>query len=502
MCSESFKPETPAEPLPELVPPRVYRSGLLEVLAMAFPILVAMASSTVMGFADYVMVARVGVEQAAAVSPAGILVFVFVSFVGGILSCTNTFVSQSFARHEFSECSRYVWQALYIAVIGGAVSLLLWPVSPWLFRMIGHEADVRVHEVVYFQWRLLSIAGMGACHAMTGFFQGISRPKVSMVVALVANALNVFLNWVLIYGKLGFPAMEVRGAALATAIAATLQAVVLVGLFLSGGYARRFRSKQVWRMSRERMARLLHVGWPAGLSWTLDVLSWGIFMNWFVGRLGKLPLAASNMAGQTLHLSFMPTVGLGIATTALVGQNIGRRDFDTARARASTALKLAMGYMFFMGLMFFLFRHRIPHIFLKEATTAAESAVNLRIVELCANVLVLAAIFQAFDAMAIINNSALKGAGDTRFPALAGVLYAWLIFLPLVWLFTDVMDWGVAGAWGGATVYICALGLTLLWRWKRNTWEKIDIFATKPFEPAPYAESPAPHEPGEEVSGG
>ena len=130
-----------------------------------------------------------------------------------------------------------------------------------------------------------------------------------MVVAVIANALNVFLNWTLIYGKFGLPAMGVKGAALATAIAATLQATVLIWLFLSGRYARKFRSREFCGPSRERMARLLHIGWPAGLSWSLDVLSWGIFVAVIVGRLGKLPLAASNMAGQIIHLSFLPMIG-------------------------------------------------------------------------------------------------------------------------------------------------------------------------------------------------
>ena len=103
MSTDDFKPETPGEPAPEVGPGRVYRSGLHEVLAMAFPLIVAMASSTLMGFVDFWMVAKLGKNEAAAVSPAGILVFVFVSFVGGILSCTNTFVSQSFAKREFPE---------------------------------------------------------------------------------------------------------------------------------------------------------------------------------------------------------------------------------------------------------------------------------------------------------------------------------------------------------------------------------------------------------------
>jgi MATE family multidrug resistance protein len=342
---------------------------------------------------------------------------------------------------------------------------------------------------------------MGAVTAMTGFFQGISRPRISMAAALAANALNIGLNWVLIYGKLGFPAMGVRGAALATAIAASFQAVMLIVIFLSPMYARRYRSREAWRLDWRRLTGLFHIGWAAGVNWTLDVLTWGIFMNWFVGRLGKLPLAASNIAGQFLHLSFMPTVGLGIATTALVGQYIGRRDLAAARKRANTALKLGMAYMFMMGLAFFVFRHQLPLLFLKAGTTAEEVANNQQILALCARVLILAAAFQVFDAMAIISTGALKGAGDTRFPMMASVIYGWVVFLPLCWVFTHALGWGVAGAWGGATIYIFAFGLTTLWRWRGKAWETIDIFGKKPFEPATLTEHVTPYEPGEEIAG-
>ncbi|HUU42575.1 MAG TPA: MATE family efflux transporter [Planctomycetota bacterium] len=491
MSTDEFKPETAAEPLPEFVPPRVYRSGLHEVLAMASPAIAMMASASVMQFVDFLMVSSVGKSETAAVSPSGILVFVFISFFGGILSCTNTFVSQSFARRRYADCARYTWQGLYVAAAAGVAALALWPLAPFVMRAMGHAPHLQPLEVSYFRWRLLSIGSMASMSAMGGFFQGISRPRVTMYAAIVANALNIGINYVLIFGKLGFPALGIAGAGMATSLAAGVQVIILLSVFLSGSRARTFGTRGAWRWDAHRAGELLRVGAPAGVQWTLDVACWGIFIGVVVGRLGEDLLAASNIAGQLMHLSFLPTVGLGIATTALVGQNIGRRDFDTARARTRTTLAMGMGYMFLMGVVFFVFRRELVGFIREEP----------EIIDMGAQAMILAAFFQTFDAMGIILSSALKGAGDTRFPAMMSILFGWVIFLPASLVMTRVLDWGIVGAWGGATVYICALGVTLYWRWKRNTWEKIDIFRTKPFRPTEVIDPMTPHEPGEEIAG-
>jgi MATE family multidrug resistance protein len=335
---------------------------------------------------------------------------------------------------------------------------------------------------------------MAVVMTLTGFFQGVSRPRITMVAAVAANLLNIFLNWVLIYGNLGMPRLEIAGAAIATSISAGAQAVVLLAAFLTGGVARTFRTRRQFRWDLVRARNLFRIGWAAGLQWTLDVMSWGVFTSLIIGRLlGTTPLAASNIAVQIMHLSFFPTVGLGVATTALVGQYIGGGDPETAHARARTTLKLGMIYMGLMGAMMLIFRYPLIAFFMKEY--------DADVVRIGANVLILAAAFQAFDAMCIIYSSALKGAGETRFPAVVSVAYNWFIFLPSSLLMGWVLDWGAEGAWGGATLFICALGLTLRRRWNLGDWKKIDIFRTQRFEPAPLVEHPIPHEPGEEISG-
>ena len=474
---------------PETVQQENPRSGLSDVLMTAFPVIVAVASATVMQFVDFWMVAKVGTDETAAITPAAILVFTVISFLIGLLSCNNTFVSQSHVKQNFTDCARYTWQALYISLIGGSLALFLWPVAPKLFELIGHEAELQRWEIVYFRIRLFSVFSCAAVTGLSGFYQGIGRPRIIMWTALVANALNIFLNWVLIFGKLGFPPMGVAGAALATVISMGVQAGTLLLVFLIGNYARKYQSRQNWQWDSKRMGELFHIGWASGLQFSLDLGCWGIFNTLVIGRLGKTQLAASNIAGQIMHLSFMPTIGLSIATTALVAQNIGRGDIATARARGETAIRLGVAYMFSMGVLFLIFRKPLIGLFRTEP----------EIVALGSRVLIIVAAFQFFDALCIVCGGALKGAGDTRFPAMMHVIYAWVIFLPISYVLTYRLNKGLVGAWLGACVFIIIFGVTLLWRWRGHAWERIDIFARKPFPRAELPGHVAMYEPSEEI---
>ncbi len=471
-------------------------AGTREVLGLAGPIIVAMCSGTLMSFVDFWMLSHLSLTAAAAIAPSAILVFACTSFFIGVLTCTNTFVSQSFGRETWDECTRYTWQGLWVSALVGLASLALWPLAPVVFGALGrlgHGPELQQIETLYFQWRVPSIAPIVAITAAAGFFQGIGRPGITMVAAVGANALNVLLNWVFIYGHWGAPRMGVAGSALATDISCWVQLGILLTVFLAGENHAKYASRSSWRPDRSRMARLFVVGAPAGLSMLLDVGTWGVFVNVFIGTFGKVSLAASNMATQWMHLSFMPTVGLGIAVTALVGQNIGRRDLARARSRARAGILLGMIYMTLMGVVFFLFRGSLIRTFVVEGSADAEAVVALG-----SEILILAAIFQLFDAMGIVSSSALKGAGDTRFPMLVTVVLGLAVFLPSCFAL-KALGYQALGAWISATLYILLLGVALLWRWKSRAWENIDIFRKAP-EPAELPARPTPYEPGDETS--
>mgnify|MGYP002625239964 CR=1 FL=1 len=305
--------------------------------------------------------------------------------------------------------------------------------------------------------------------ALSSFFQGISRPTIPMVVGIGANLLNMVLDYVLIFGKLGLPAMGIAGAATATVIAIAVQAAVLQAVFLSGPIHRMFRSRSVLAFDMTKTRNLLRVGWPAGVTGFLDVFGWSVFTGFIVGSFGTVALAAHTAAMNFMHLSFMPAMALGAAATAVVGQWIGRGNIEIAKARAYTAVKLGVGIMTCFGLFFAVSGGTLMRVFSSDP----------EVTQLGHFLLILAAIFAGFDAVSIVLIGALRGAGDTRWIMWVLTTGAYLVNLPLAWIFGKTLGFGAAGAWVGATIYVILVSGMVFWRFRSEAWRSINIFSSE-----------------------
>ena len=188
-------------------------TSLKYMLTLAAPMIVTTISFTVMQFVDRFMVSRLGTTALAAILPASFVSFIPASFAIGIFTGVSTFVSQSLGRAEKHNCSNYCWQAIYIGLAYSAITMvILWPMAPALFRALGHDVEVVAMEVVYFRIMLYANAMAIFIWSYSQFFMGIHRPIINMYAALCAQAVNVAANYVLIFGKFGFPAMGIAGA--------------------------------------------------------------------------------------------------------------------------------------------------------------------------------------------------------------------------------------------------------------------------------------------------
>jgi Na+-driven multidrug efflux pump len=218
------------------------------------------------------------------------------------------------------------------------------------------------------------------------------------------------------------------------------------------------------------------VGLGSVVAWTLVSFFVGTLsaVNTFVARFGAESLAAHNIVIQVLHLSFMPGVGLSVAAQTLVGQSLGARDPAGARVRGFTALRLGVAYMAALGVCFLLLGGAIAGLFSPDAA----------VVRTARTLFVLAAAFQVFDAMGMISAGILRGAGDTRMPMLVSVGAAWLVFLPLIWIFGETLAGGVAGSWGAAIAYIGLVGSVLFVRAHRGRWQHTALIAPAEDNPA------------------
>lgn len=441
--------------------------GLHEVVRMAWPIMLGAMSWVIMDFVDKIFVSRLGVDNLAAIGSAGIWAYTLGVFFVGIAGCVSTFSAQSLGRGNRENCSRFAWQGIYISIAASSMVLLIWPLSQPLFERMGHAPEVVELELTYFRIRVLGFAFIAWQAALAGFFQSINRPIIPMYAALAANVTNVVLDYVLIFGKLGAPALGIAGAAIATVVSIAFQAVLLQAIFMGKAVDREYGSRRTWRFDWVKMRDLFAIGWPSGVSSFLDVASWSIFTSFIVGGFGTVQLAAHTAAISFMHLTFIPAMALGMATTPIVGRWIGRGDIRTAKLRAYTATRLAIVFMVIIGATLAILGPYLMRVFSSDP----------EVIGLGYSLLILAAIFAGFDAITIVLAGALRGAGDTRWMMITLSIGAYGVALPLAWLFAHPMGLGARGAWIGETIYIILLSGVFLKRFHGEAWRDIRIFS-------------------------
>lgn len=442
-------------------------SGVREVMRMSGPIVLGMLSFTIMEFFDKAMVSYVGTDALAAVGSAGIASYSICTLYMGIISVVTTFVAQCYGKGEKHLCARYCWQGIYLSLSGLLFAAVMMPLSGPLFRAMGHTPEVTALELEYFRIRLSGYVFIGLNTAAAGFFQSINRSRIPMYAAIFGNILNLLFNYLLIFGKFGFPRLEVSGAAVATVLSMAFQSAFLLAVFLSRRFNDEYDTRNTWSFDWARTRELARIGLPAAITMFLDIANWWLFVAFIVGRFGAVSLAANTIALSFMHVCFLPAVGLNHGIAAIVGQWLGRGNIRMAKSRTYTAIKIAIFYMVLMGALFALFGDKIILLVFRTEKDVAS---------LGHKILILAAFFQAFDATNIVCTGALRGAGDTRWMMFMTFIMSYFVFLPLALLFGIVLKGGALGAWAGTTVFIIILAAVLFRRFYSESWRGINIF--------------------------
>ena len=435
-----------------------------QVLALAYPVIITMISQTVMGLVDNIMVGRLGTTQFAAVGFSGSIIWTSFAFFNGLMSSANTFISQDYGSGKYGVIGKTVWHYLYLSVLSYLFLLGIIPISNLILRLVGPSANFRLYGGIYARIRLYSGIWVFISFALANFFRGIGNTKTPMYIAMASNVFNMVANYALIFGKFGMPRLEVKGAALATLLSSLLSATLYFVLAMSRKYDSKYSIRRIWRIEYNLAKRVLRIGLPMGVQFFLDSASFTLFAV-FVAKMGEVPFAASNAAMSLMSTSFMPLIGISIATTTLVGQFIGAKQLAHARKTGYTAIKIGVSYTVMTALSFFIFGKQLISIMISDPA----------VISLGAKILIMAGIFQLSDGFGICSNGALRGAGDTRFVMIVGLSYAWLLFIPLSYIFGFVLNWGVIGAWFGASIYIILYGITVFIRFRRGKWESIKI---------------------------
>lgn len=299
------------------------------------------------------------------------------------------------------------------------------------------------------------------------FFIGIHRPIITMCASLCGQVVNVVFNYLLIFGKFGFPEMGIAGAGWGTFIGISVAACINISVFLSPGINSAFHSRRTLRIHVGKMYDLLRIGLPAGFGLTVNVALWGVILSGLIGRYGEAALAATSAALSYTSLSVMPVVGISMALTAAVGKMIGLGRKDQAVKQTRICLRIALVYMGLMGVGFLIFRKHLMGFL----------SADDQVIRTGMNILICAAVYQIFHAARIIYGGSLRGAGDTVWLAAISAVGAVLILglggILITIFFPSLKS---LGPWIAATLSVVVVGLANHWRFNSNRWMCIDLF--------------------------
>ena len=425
------------------------------MFALAAPVVIAELGWMTMGMVDTLMVGPLGPEAIGAVGLGSSLSTAVAIFAMGMLLGLDPLVSQSFGAGRLDECRRWLLHGVYLALI------LAIPSTFGVFGLVASldhwamNADVLRLTRPYLEAVAWSLPPLLLYFAFRRYLQSVGVVRPIMLTLIAANLLNVVVNWMLIYGRLGAPALGVAGAAWAT----VLSRVAMVGSLLVVIVLRERQSasriRVPWQLELPRIRKLVVLGFPAAMQLTLEV---GVFAaaSALAGRMLPVSLAAHQIALNLAGFTFMVPLGIASAGAVRVGQAVGRGDHAGAARAGWTALALGAGFMSLAALAFTLIPRQLISAFTSDA----------RVLDLGVSLLAVAALFQLFDGLQGVGTGVLRGLGDTRTPMLWNLGGHWFIGLPLAYVLAFQFGLGVIGLWWGLSsgLIICGVALLIVWR--------------------------------------
>ena len=446
------------------------------LLTLAWPIILSRATQSVVGFADALMVAPLGEEALAAVTTGAFNTYAFGMLPIGVVFIIQSFAAQLHGRGELQAARRYAYYGLIIALAAGALAALAIPFVGPLLAPLGYAPRVHSDMTVYMQLRMLSVTAYVGVEALGNWYGGLGNTRIAMIVSVITMVLDLIGNYLFISPRFGMPGWGVAGAAATSAVSTWIGFVVILLAFVRNygvpGAATRalgplgLRASELWRV--------LRFGLPNGFNWLLDFSSFAVFINVIAGGLGTTVLAAFNVVIQINSVSFMPAFGLASAGSILVGNVIGARQRERVASIVLRAMLIACGWMGSVGVIYWL----APGLLFGVFEPAGSSGGQLLAVG--ALMLGLSALWQVFDAAAMVLSEALRAAGDTTFCMNTRIVLAWFVFLPAAWYLVRVAGGGPTELIFSLAGYLVLLSLVFALRFLSGRWKRIDLLGLEP----------------------
>ena len=439
---------------------------------LAAPVMLGMLGHTFVSFVDNIMVGQIGTAELAAVSLGNSFMLIAMSIGIGFSTAITPLIAEADSANNFNSAKSTFKHGLFLCtVLGILLYLFVFFAKPLMYLMKQPEQVVEL-AIPYLDLVAFSLIPLVIFQALKQFSDGMSMTRYPMYATLLANISNVILNYLLIFGKFGFPELGIVGAAYGTLLSRIIMLIYLWWLLANKERSRALVTNiKLFVLDKLMLKKLINLGTPSAMQMFFEV---AIFTSaiWLSGLLGKNPQAANQIALNLSSMTFMVAMGLSVASMVRVGNQKGLQNFKELRRIAFSIFLLGLLLAIFFGAIFFLFHKSLPKIYV-DLNDVKNYSDNLEVIEIASQLLFAAAIFQISDTIQVLVLGALRGLQDVKIPTIITFISYWVIGFPVSYFLGKEDVYGSFGIWLGLLAGLSTAAILLFLRFNYLTLKLI-----------------------------
>ncbi len=439
-----------------------------EILIIALPMVASQASETTMFFFDRLFLSRVNITVMSAALSGGISNFVFQSFFIGLIGYINALVAQFYGAGKLQHGRKTLSQGIILSFIAWPIIVAAIPIVRLTFILAGHTPEQIAYEYLYVRILMAGSIFTLLRTAFGSYFIGIGKTNLVFIANVIGVFINIPLNYVLIFGKFGFPALGLRGAAYATLFSIIIiNGILFIFYLCSHGYKMN-KHNRLWSFDKEIFIKLIKFGAPAGGNLFLNIMAFNIGLQ-LLHSYGAEVAAAVTITLNYDQVVFIPMAGLGAATTSIVGRYMGAKKPQIARKAGFMSWKISLFYGGIMMLIFLFGAEALVNLFAAQFKDVGDEYLKLS-----RTMLRLASIYILADMTQLIFACALRGAGDTHWVMRVSVLIHWFYAISVI-VFVRLVKIPPISTWLLFIVFVICLGCAMSSRYIKGKWQSISV---------------------------
>ncbi len=447
------------------IPQNVWRDELRATLSLAWPLILTNITMVLINATDVFLLAKLGPDELGASAMGSGIVIAMMLFGIGLVTASSPMIASELGRkpHSVRDVRRTFRQTLWAATaITIPIMVLLW-FSEDILRAAGQPERLAANTGLFIralQWEIWPALGVVA---LRSFMSALEQPRWTLVAGVAAVFVNLAINYTLIFGKFGFPALGLWGAGIGSAVTSMFQFIFLGIVVTRHPRFRRYHLfGRWWRADWPRFRTLWTLGFPISLALGFEAMVFAAAV-FLMGYISTAAVAAHAIAIQIASMSFMVPMGIAQAATVRVGIGYGKKDAAAIHRSGWTAFVLGVGFMTAMAGVIWIMPHILIGIFLDPALPG-----NAAVTDLAVTFLGVAAVFQIADGAQVVGAGMLRGLHDTTWPMIYALFGYWVIGIGVGAGLAFWAGWSGFGVWVGLASGLAVVSVLMLWRWLRR----------------------------------